>query len=81
MVNQMDVRLTQVLLDVKAGHGFDSATYEGKSTADRDMYNQIAGLFNRGASRLTESEKMVYLASIQAGYMESYASTLHANAE
>ena len=66
MVNQMDVRLTQVLLDIKAGNGFDTATYEGKAAADRDMYAQIAGLYNRGSSRLTESEKMVYLASIQA---------------
>lgn len=47
MVNQMDVRLTQVLLDIKSGLGFDSATYEGKTPADRDMYNQISGLYTR----------------------------------
>ena len=81
MVNQMDVRLTQVLLEIKDGDDFTSATYEGKVPADREMYDQIQGLYKRGSANLTtDTQKMVYIASIQAGYMEDYASTLHSNA-
>lgn len=81
MVSQMDTRLGQVLLDVKSEQGFDTATYEWKTSADRDMYTQIKGLYERGATHLTESEKIVYLASMKNGYIENYASELYQNAE
>lgn len=81
MIDQMDSTLAQVLSDVQAGNTFSSANYEGKAEADRDMYEQIKGLYERGARNLTDSQKIVYLASLKNGYMENYASELHDNAE